>query len=176
MEFYLNVQNNKIINASNKQMNSSTVKSYKVEEQVYYDFLAHEEKYKVQNGKIVVDENYVNEQKELREKTFKQEFFETSLGWIRREPTLANGTVDNFLNNNLPLFAITLAGGRPVALPVAYKLPDFSKELTEDYMKFLQILNQPITQQFIDECMQVKMKDFTGQVAQVNTPVINEAE
>lgn len=39
MGFYLNVENNKIINASNEQKNSSTVKSYSVEEQVYYDYI-----------------------------------------------------------------------------------------------------------------------------------------
>lgn len=168
MEFYLNVENNKIINCSNEQMNSSKVKSYAVEEQVYYDYIAYPEKYKVEGGKIVVDEEFLEQLKIDREKGFKQQFFETSLGWIRREPTLADGTIDNFLNNNLPLFAIALSSGTSVVLPVAYKLPNFDKELTEDYMKSLQILNQPITLQFINECMQVKMKDFTGQVAQVS--------
>lgn len=168
MGFYLNVENNKIINCSNQQMNSSKVTSYAVEEQVYYDYIAYPEKYKVENGKIVVDEEFLEELKITREKGFKQQFFETSLGWIRREPTLADGTVDNFLNNNLPLFAIALSSGMPVVLPVAYKLPDFSKELTEDYMKSLQILNQQITPEFINECMQVKMKDFTGQVTQLS--------
>lgn len=164
MGYYLNVENNKIINCSNEQMNSSKIKSYAVEEQVYYDYMAYPQKYKVENNKIVVNQEFLEELKITREKGFKQQFFETSLGWIRREPTLADGTVDNFLNNNLPLFAIALSAGESVILPVAYKLPDFNKELNEEYMKSLQITNQLITQQFIMECMQVKMQDFTGQL------------
>lgn len=167
MGFYLNVQNNKIISASNEPINKGTIKSYKVEEQVYYDFISNEDKYKVENNKIVVNEDFILAQQQQREKGFKEQFFETSLGWIRRQPTLADGTVDNFLNNNLPLFAIALASGQSVVLPVAYNLPDFTKELTEEYMKTLQIHNQTITQQFIQECMVIKMQDFTGQTAEV---------
>lgn len=167
MAFYLNVKTNKIINASNEPINKQGIKSYSVEEQVYYNYLADESRYIVQDNKIVEDPDYMEKMKNEREVGFKLQFFETSLGWIRREPTLADGTKDNFLNNNLPLFAIALTAGQEVVLPVAYQLPDFSKELTEEYMKSLQTLNQPITQQFIMECMQVKMTDFSGQKAEV---------
>lgn len=164
MAFYLNVENGKIINASNERKDSSTVKSYSVPERIYYDFISHEEKYKYdkKTDLIVVDEEYEKAQVVIREKGFKQEFFETSLGWIRRKPTLADGTQDDFLNNDLPLFAIALQSNTPVALPVAYNLPDFTNELTDEYMISLQILNQPVTPQFIAECLQVKLKDFAG--------------
>ncbi len=167
MAFYLNVKNNKIINASNEPINTQGIKSYSVEEQVYYNYLSDEDKYIVQNNKIIEDPDYAEKVKKERETGFKEQFFETSLGWIRREPTLADGTKDNFLNNNLPLFAIALTTGQPVILPIAYELPDFTKELSEEYMKSLQIKNQNITQQFIWECMQVKMTDFSGQKAEV---------
>lgn len=167
MAFYLNVTNNKIINASNEPINKQGIKSYLVEEQVYYNYLSDENRYIVQNNKIVEDPDYMDKIKNKRETGFKEQFFETSLGWIRREPTLADGTKDNFLNNNLPLFAIALTTGQTVVLPIAYQLPDFTKELTEDYMQSLQIKNQNITQQFIIECMQVKMTDFSGQKAEV---------
>jgi hypothetical protein len=114
--------------------------------------------YFVKNGNIVPKNKMEIEQKEYWETNF----FNTSLGWVRREPTLANGTKDNFLNNNLPLFAFALASGQAAVLPIAYQLPDFTKELSEDYLKGLQLRNQPITPQFISDCMLVKMADFTG--------------
>lgn len=167
MAFYLNVENNKIINASNEPINKQGIKSYSVEEQIYYNYLADESRYMVQNNKIIEDPDYAERIKNIRKTGFEEQFFETSLGWIRRNPTLADGSRDNFLNNNLPLFAIALIAGQPVVLPIAYKLPDFTKQLTEEYMKSLQIENQPITQQFIMECMQVKMNDFKGQKTEV---------
>lgn len=164
MAFYLNVENGKITSASNQRKDSATVKSYSVPETVYYDFLGHEEKYKLdkKTDTIIVDTEYEKNQAVIREEEFKKQFFETSLGWIRRYPTLADGTKDDFLNNDLPLFAIALQNGQQVYLPVAYKLPDFTNELTDDYMKGLQILNQTITAEFLAECLQIKLKDFTG--------------
>ena len=164
MPYYLNVENGKIINASNQRKDSSTVKSYSVPETLYYDYLAHEDKYKYDKTTdlIVVDQEWVDAQVAIREQGFKKEFFETSLGWIRRKPTLADGTKDDFLNNDLPLFAIALQSNTPVVLPVAYGLPDFTNELTDEYMISLQILNQPVTPQFIAECLQVKIRDFSG--------------
>ena len=50
MGFYLNVENNKIISASNQPINRGTIKSYSVEQQVYYDYMANEDKYIVQNN------------------------------------------------------------------------------------------------------------------------------
>lgn len=119
-------------------------------------------KYMYSDGEIVINPDYETIMTEKRETGFKKDFFETSLGWIRRKPTLADGTEDDFLNNDLPLLAIGLMTGSNPVLPIAYQLPDFTHELTTEYMESLQIKNQPVTQQFIAECSQVKMKDFTG--------------
>lgn len=164
MAFYLNVENGIVITASNERKDSSTVKSYSVPESMYYDYLAHPEKFKYDKTTdlVVVDPAYEEAQIAIREEGFKKEFFKTSLGWIRRKPTLADGTQDDFLNNDLPLFAIALQSNTPVVLPVAYNLPDFTNELTDAYMISLQILNQPVTPQFIADCLQVKLKDFAG--------------
>ena len=133
-----------------------------VSQGVYDDFILHPDKYIYSDGNIIIDPDYEQKQIEKREKEFKKEFFLTSLGWIRRKPTLADGTEDDFLNNDLPLLAIGLMTGSNPILPIAYQLPDFSHELTTEYMESLQIKNQIITQQFIAECSQIKMKDFTG--------------
>lgn len=108
------------------------------------------------------DETYIAKVTQSREEGFYKEFFETSLGWIRRKPILADGTLDDFLNNDLPLFAIALMSGQNPVLPIAYELPDFTNELTKEYMETLQIKDQAITQQFIGECLAIKSNDFKG--------------
>lgn len=117
----------------------------------------------IRKGNVFVyNENYEQEQIDKRIEQFNKEFFLTSLGWIRRKPTLADGTEDDFLNNDLPLLAIGLMTGSNPVLPIAYRTPDFTQEFTKEYMESLQVKNQPITQQFIAECSAVKMRDFTG--------------
>jgi len=118
----------------------------------------HEHIYFVESGELVAKSKLEVEQKEYWYKNF----FNTSLGWIRREPTLADGTKDNFLNNDLPLFAFAILAGKTAFLPIAYELPDFSKELTTEYLETLQVKNQAITPEFITECTNVKMSDFLG--------------
>lgn len=125
-------------------------------------FAAPPNQYIQEGNHFIVNPNYESEQTEKRRVQFYLDFFQTSLGFIRRKPILANGTEDDFLNNDLPLLAIGLMTGSNPVLPIAYQLPDFTHELTQEYMESLQIKNQPITQQFIAECSAVKMKDFTG--------------
>lgn len=114
--------------------------------------------YFVENGSLLAKNKLKIEQAEYWNKNF----FLTSLGWIRREPILADGTRDNFLNNNLPLFALGMLSGQTVILPIAYNMPDFTQELSDVYMATLQIKNQAVTMGFINECTAVKLADFTG--------------
>lgn len=159
--FYLMVENNEIIGAS-ECISGGDIVDIEVSEELYNDYISDPDKYIYSDGTIIENPNYEQLKAQARENGFKKEFFQTSLGWIRRKPTLADGTKDDFLNNDLPLFAIALMGGNNPVLPIAYQLPDFTKELTNEYMVSLQIKNQPITLQFINECMQIKITDFNG--------------
>lgn len=116
-------------------------------------------------------EEIIPDYEKIRREQFYREFFNTSLGWVRRKPTLADGTEDDFLNNDLPLLAIGLMSGSNPVLPIAYRLPDFKKEFTKEYMESLQIKDQPITMQFINECSNVKMADFKGK-SEPEEPII----
>ena len=164
MGFYLNVENNKIINCSNEQKNSSTVTSYSVEEQIYYDYMAYPEKYKVDNGKIVVDPDYETQLQKEREEGFKQEFFLTSLGYIRRSVNMSNGEIKDFLTALLPVIKMGLEMGQSVPI-ITYKEPNYSKEFTLEYMESLQEF-KPVTAQFIQECALQVSKDFLPELAQ----------
>lgn len=161
MAYYLYIEDNKILSSGYEPMGDSFI-SIEVTKELHDDYVEHRNKYKYDNGEIVINQNYEQEEAQKREEQFNKEFFNTSLGWIRRKPTLADGTEDDFLNNDLPLLAIGLMTGSNPVLPIAYQTPDFTQEFTKEYMESLQVKNQPITQQFIAECSAVKMRDFTG--------------
>lgn len=162
MAYYIFVENGKLNGSGQCECLNDEVLNIEVTEELHDDYVAHRNKYKYLNGEIIINPNYEQEQAQKREEEFKREFFLTSLGWIRRKPTLADGTEDDFLNNDLPLLAIGLMTGSNPILPIAYQYPDFTHEFTKEYMESLQIKNQPVTQQFIAECSEVKMRDFTG--------------
>lgn len=162
MKYYIIVENGVITNNSPIPCTTENAINIEVPEELYNAVDKNREKYIYYNGEIVVNPEYDNIMAEKRRTEFLKDFFLTSLGWIRRKPTLADGTEDDFLNNDLPLLAIGLMTGSNPILPIAYQTPDFTQEFTKEYMESLQIKNQPITQQFIAECSAVKMKDFTG--------------
>ena len=160
--YYALIENDKILTMSEWACDTPSITNIEVSKEIYSDYLSNSDKYIFTNGEVVINPDYEQEQIEKREKEFKREFFLTSLGWIRRKPTLADGTEDDFLNNDLPLLAIGLMTGSNPVLPIAYQTPDFTQEFTKEYMEGLQIKNQLVTKQFIDECSAIKMKDFTG--------------
>lgn len=162
MTYYAFIENNEINGVGQCQCLNEDIQNIEIAESVYNSIIEDKDTYIWDGVDVVVNSDYEETKRQEREDGFKKEFFETSLGWIRRKPTLADGSEDDFLNNDLPLLAIGLTMGSPVVLPVAYRLPDFTRELTPEYMVSLQILNQLITPQFLQECMQVKMKDFRG--------------
>lgn len=160
-QWYLTIENNKIIGATQSLSGEGFI-DVPISEELCNDYIKTPDKYMWNGEDIIINPDYEQIQTDKRREQFNKEFFLTSLGWIRRKPTLADGTEDDFLNNDLPLLAIGLMTGSNPVLPIAYQLPDFTQELTTEYMESLQIKNQPITQQFIAECSAVKMRDFTG--------------
>ena len=87
---------------------------------------------------------------------FEKNFFNTSLGWIRRIITNADGSHANFLYDILP--AITTAVSQGLSYPIiAYDEPDFTEEVIDwrEYQKFVNA-----TPQFIQECLQQIGNDF----------------
>lgn len=90
-----------------------------------------------------------------REENFKKQFFKTSLGWIRKKATMKDGSVDNFLTDDLPLLEIGLRNGF-VAKVIVYSTPDFTIDFNIlDYQSYVEV-----TPQFIGECLQEKQQEF----------------
>lgn len=79
---------------------------------------------------------------EQEEQEFNRQFFLTSLGYVRREVTMQDGSKKDFLSDILPLLEV----GVPV--------------LT--YTRQLEQSRVLVTEQFINECKQQMLKDFYG--------------
>lgn len=91
-----------------------------------------------------------------REAEFDVEFFQTSLGYIRRSVTMANGSHKDFLSDLLPAIAASVQAGQTVNI-IAYDKPDFTEEIT-DWTQYQHIV--AVTPQFIQECFLQLGNDF----------------
>lgn len=87
-------------------------------------------------------EEYKRKKQEEAEKLFNTSFFNTSLGYVRREVTMKDGSKKDFLSDILPL------------LQVGVPILTYTKDLEQN-----KVLT---TQQFIDECKQQMLTDFYG--------------
>lgn len=82
-------------------------------------------------------------------------FFQTSLGWVRKKATMKDGTVDDFLTQDLPLLAIGLGEGAEAKV-IVYATPDFTQEI--DILALQSYVD--VTPQFIMECLLEKQNEF----------------
>lgn len=122
-----------------------------IEEVIYDDFLLYPTHYKIENAEIVFNENWVEEEIRTKEEAFDKAFFNTSLGYIRREVSMKDGSTKTFLTDMLP----QLVAGFPI---LAYEKPDFTEAVDIlDYQK--QVI---VTEAFLIECREQLIIDFYG--------------
>lgn len=114
--------------------------------------------YKIVDGEIVKksDEEYEQEQENRREAEFNKAFFNTSLGYIRRTVTMANGSRKDFLSDLLPVISMGVQGGQAVNI-LAYDKPPFDEDV-EDWTEYQHQVE--VTPQFIQECFMQLSNDF----------------
>lgn len=93
---------------------------------------------------------------EDRERKFNKEFFNTSLGYIRRSVTMSDGAKKDFLSDLLPTIAIGVNSGFPVSV-LAYNKPDMSEPVS-DWTLYQH--TETVTPQFIQECFAQLQNDF----------------
>lgn len=134
-------------------------KCMKIEE-IDGDLYALEPDEIVQDGEVIKNPNYQKELTQYRKEKFKQDFFETSLGWIRRKVNMKDGTTKDFLSDLLLPIKAGLELGQPVEI-ITYNEPDFTNEYTSDYIISLQE-RKNATQGFIQECLMQTVADFGG--------------
>ena len=147
MKYYFYVENNKINGKGQaKCLNLTCVE---VSKEIYNDFEA--DKYIYENGEIVLNPQFEEIKAQDRELKFHKAFFKTSLGYIRREVSMLDGTTKTFLTDMLPQLIV----GFPI---LAYEEPDFTKDVNVvDYQK--QVM---VTEEFLKECKDQLIIDFYG--------------
>jgi len=147
MIYYVFVEDEQIIGKGQAKCLNVEIQNIEVPEDVYNN-LDH---YIYKDGKIVINPNYEEEQAEARREEFNKAFFNTSLGYIRREVSMLDGTTKTFLTDMLPQLVV----GFPI---LAYDEPDFTQDVNMlDYQK--QVV---VTEQFLAECKNQLIIDFYG--------------
>ena len=112
------------------------------------------------NGIPKINPNYEEELSAQRENLFNREFFQTSLGWIRRQVNMKDGSKKDFLSDLLLQIKAGLELGQSVEI-ITYKQPDFSEDINEAYMQTLQE-KKTATLEFVKECLMRTVSDFNG--------------
>lgn len=108
---------------------------------------------------LVLNPNFEAEQEQTRETAFNREFFNTSLGYIRREVTMADGSKRNFLSDLLPVISLGVQAGQTVTV-LTYDQPPFTEDV-EDWTAYQHA--ETVTAQFIAECFNQLSNDFLPQ-------------
>lgn len=98
--------------------------------------------YVISDGALIVNPNYEADKAAREDEEFNKQFFNTSLGYVRRAVNMKNGSKKDFLSDILPL----LAPGVPILT--------YTRKLEQS-----QVIT---TEQFINECKQQMLIDFYG--------------
>ena len=153
MKYYAiyNTQTEQLSKAQCKCLNSECI-NIEVSEDVYNNL----DKYIYQEGQIVLDPDYNAKIIAERQAQFNKDFFNTSLGYIRRKVTMATGETKDFLSDLLPTISMGVQMGQSVTI-ITYKEPDFTQEEI-DWVTLQDI--KEVTSGFIQECFLQLSNDF----------------
>lgn len=123
-----------------------------------------EKGYVIYDFELMTIEEMEAEQAKEREEQFNKDFFNTSLGYVRRKVSMATGETKDFLSDLLPTISMGVQMGQPVTI-ITYNKPDFTQEITD--WTLLQNV-QTVTAEFVQECFMQLSNDFK--------PVNNEVQ
>ena len=104
-------------------------------------------KYIVQNGELVLNPDYDQEEADTREAKFKADFFEIpNFGWFRKQPKGYSSAVESL---NTAFNAVTIMQKLPAGMLIFYQEPDFTKpeECTEEWLIEHQTYSEEMTVQ-----------------------------
>ena len=132
-----------------------------------------EEGYVICDFEIMTVEEKEEKQIQEREEQFNKDFFNTSLGYVRRKVSMATGETKDFLSDLLPTISMGVQMGQPVQI-IAYDKPDFTQEIT-DWTVFQN--EQTVTAEFVQECFLQLSNDFKPvEVQDENTTDTTESD
>ena len=118
----------------------------------------HRKGYKIKETELALEAWGYTEEEIVanKEAQFEKDFFNTSLGYVRRQVTMANGFKKDFLSDLLPTISIATQAQTSVNILV-YDKPDFSQPDIdwEQYQR-----KEQVTPQFVQECFVQLQNDF----------------
>ena len=106
--------------------------------------------------RLVPNPDWEEEEAQRREAEFNKAFFPTSLGYVRRSVTMANGEKKDFLSDLLPVISMGVSQGQDVNI-LTYDKPPFTEDVTDWTIYQHQVV---VTAQFIQECFATLANDF----------------
>lgn len=142
---HANVRNNQIIDFNSKYLDEDILR-VETSEELYETWLLDRKKVIYKEGEIIINPDYETEKQVELIEQFNKEFFNTSLGYIRRSVMMKDGSSKDFLTDIVPL----LQAGVQI---ITYSLN--GTELTQN-------TGVTVTEQFITECKQQLFSDFYG--------------
>lgn len=114
------------------------------------------EGYVVYDFKLMTVEEMEEKQAQVLEEQFNKDFFQTSLGYVRRKVSMATGETKDFLSDLLPTISMGVQMGQPVTI-ITYNKPDFTQKIT-DWTVFQK--EKTVTAEFVQECFLQLSNDF----------------
>ena len=108
-------------------------------------------------GVPIINPHTEEELKQARKEKFEKEFFETSLGWIRRKVNMKDGSTKDFLSDLLLPIKAGIELNQDVKI-ITYKKPDFSEEISDNYEALQE--KKSATIEFVIECLNRTVLDF----------------
>jgi len=150
---YFNVCNNMIIDYDIDY--SDLVQQYPTSQEMIDKWKEDNRKVIFMDNEIIDNPNYEEEKQEEYERMWREDFFNTSLGWVRRKVMVqATGETRDFLYDMKPNLSI----GDPI---ITYEKPDFVESFEP-----IQHRDRVVTEQFLIECKQQIAIDFYGEIPQ----------
>lgn len=156
--FYANIDSHdKLVEIGFCQMTvdsygSENVQNIEVSEEIYNNFQEYGlSYYKYNNGEIILNPNYGQEQADLRQADFESKFFNIpNFGWFRKVPKGYTSAVECL---NLAFNNVSLLGKLPANTMIFYAQPDFTKpeECTEEWLVEHQTKNAEMSAQEFGE-------------------------
>ena len=146
---FLGYQNGKIKFYTENELDKELYNLEKIEE-TDKEYVLDGDEYVLKNTK------WKRKQKEKRKNEFHEAFFNTSLGYVRRSVTMANGSKKDFLTDLLPVISLGFSSGQQVNI-ITYNEPDFEEDII-DWTPYQR--REAVTQQFLNECFVQLSNDF----------------
>lgn len=156
MTYYIFLDNGKLNGAGQCRCLNEEIENIEVSEELYNAYIEEPTKYIYADGELVENHNYEAEQAQEREEQFNKDFFNTSLGYVRRKVSMATGETKDFLSDLLPTISMGVQMEKPVTI-ITYNKPDFTQDIT-DWTVFQNV--QTVTAEFVQECFMQLSNDF----------------